>query len=81
MLHLKKGSGGPPALKLVENPDILATIGARKKDRPSVVAGFAAGDLKIEFERPERCSKLVSHVAGQQDGRAEIGRASCRERV
>jgi phosphopantothenoylcysteine decarboxylase/phosphopantothenate--cysteine ligase len=38
---IKKGSGGPPSLMLVENPDILATI-ARGADRPRLVIGFAA---------------------------------------
>ena len=40
---IKKGkSKAPPALKLIENPDILKGIGTRKKDRPSLVIGFAA---------------------------------------
>jgi phosphopantothenoylcysteine decarboxylase/phosphopantothenate--cysteine ligase len=39
---LKKDGGGPPALQLVENPDILATIAHRHNDRPALVVGFAA---------------------------------------
>jgi phosphopantothenoylcysteine decarboxylase / phosphopantothenate---cysteine ligase len=39
---LKKDGGGPPALRLTENPDILATIAHRGNDRPSLVIGFAA---------------------------------------
>ena len=38
---IKKGAG-TPALKLVENPDILATIGRRRSRRPALVVGFAA---------------------------------------
>jgi phosphopantothenoylcysteine decarboxylase/phosphopantothenate--cysteine ligase len=38
---IKKGAGGPPILRLVENPDILATL-ARRPDRPRLVVGFAA---------------------------------------
>ena len=38
----KDGSGKPPALKLSENPDILATIAQRKGGRPDLVIGFAA---------------------------------------
>ncbi|MFZ4690139.1 MAG: phosphopantothenoylcysteine decarboxylase, partial [Polymorphobacter sp.] len=38
---LKKGDAGPPALTLVENPDILATLGHSAK-RPRLVIGFAA---------------------------------------
>jgi phosphopantothenoylcysteine decarboxylase/phosphopantothenate--cysteine ligase len=45
---IKKGAAGPdgkappPSLALVENPDILATIAARKPGRPGLVIGFAA---------------------------------------
>jgi phosphopantothenoylcysteine decarboxylase/phosphopantothenate--cysteine ligase len=39
---IKKTTGkGPPALKMVENPDILATVGHHRK-RPYLVVGFAA---------------------------------------
>ncbi|ONF97046.1 bifunctional phosphopantothenoylcysteine decarboxylase/phosphopantothenate synthase [Sphingomonas jeddahensis] len=38
---LKKAAGGIPALPLVENPDILATLGHGKR-RPCLVIGFAA---------------------------------------
>ncbi|MGO1074865.1 bifunctional phosphopantothenoylcysteine decarboxylase/phosphopantothenate--cysteine ligase CoaBC [Inquilinus sp. CA228] len=39
---IKKGAGGPPALALAENPDILATLSAPGADRPALVVGFAA---------------------------------------
>jgi len=39
---MKKGKNGPPTLALVENPDILAKVAGRKKDRPKLVVGFAA---------------------------------------
>jgi phosphopantothenoylcysteine decarboxylase / phosphopantothenate---cysteine ligase len=39
---LKKGEGGPPALRMAENPDILAGVASRKKGRPRLVVGFAA---------------------------------------
>ena len=47
-VKLKKGKDGPPAIRLVENPDILATIAATGPDRPKLVVGFAAetGDLE-----------------------------------
>ena len=38
---IKKGAGGPPALALVENPDILATV-AKGVARPTLLVGFAA---------------------------------------
>jgi len=39
---LKKNGKEPPTLRLVENPDILATIAHRHNDRPALVVGFAA---------------------------------------
>ena len=39
---LKKDRGGPPLLRLTENPDILAAISRRANDRPALVIGFAA---------------------------------------
>jgi phosphopantothenoylcysteine decarboxylase/phosphopantothenate--cysteine ligase len=38
---IKKDGGGPPALALVENPDILATVSGHAR-RPRLVVGFAA---------------------------------------
>jgi phosphopantothenoylcysteine decarboxylase/phosphopantothenate--cysteine ligase len=39
---LKKKGGKPPALELVENPDILAALAAAGNARPRLVVGFAA---------------------------------------
>src|SRR5437868_5641767 len=39
---VKKNGKGPPALRLAENPDILATLSRRRNDRPALVVGFAA---------------------------------------
>ncbi len=39
---IKKGIAGAPDLHLVENPDILATIGHHPSRRPRLVVGFAA---------------------------------------
>jgi phosphopantothenoylcysteine decarboxylase / phosphopantothenate---cysteine ligase len=39
---LKKDGGGPPVLRLAENPDILSRIAQRSNDRPTLVIGFAA---------------------------------------
>jgi phosphopantothenoylcysteine decarboxylase/phosphopantothenate--cysteine ligase len=48
-VKLKKGKDGPPAIRLVENPDILATLAATGPKRPRLVVGFAAetGDLEM----------------------------------
>jgi phosphopantothenoylcysteine decarboxylase / phosphopantothenate---cysteine ligase len=37
-----KKTGVPPALELVENPDILASLGKAGNRRPRLVVGFAA---------------------------------------
>ncbi|MET0337456.1 MAG: bifunctional phosphopantothenoylcysteine decarboxylase/phosphopantothenate--cysteine ligase CoaBC, partial [Caulobacter sp.] len=47
-VKLKKGKDGPPALHLVENPDILATLAASGPQRPTLVVGFAAETNDVE---------------------------------
>ena len=44
---LKKDSGGPPLLKLTENPDILKSLSQAKNLRPGLVVGFAAETEKV----------------------------------
>ncbi|HEY9236017.1 MAG TPA: phosphopantothenoylcysteine decarboxylase, partial [Phenylobacterium sp.] len=44
---MKKGADGPPAITLVENPDILATL-SRSDRRPKLVVGFAAETNDVE---------------------------------
>jgi len=39
---IKKNGAAPPALQMVENPDILATLSKKSNDRPALVVGFAA---------------------------------------
>ncbi|HXZ18108.1 MAG TPA: bifunctional phosphopantothenoylcysteine decarboxylase/phosphopantothenate--cysteine ligase CoaBC, partial [Roseiarcus sp.] len=39
---IKKGRDGPPILRLIENPDILAEVSKNSMHRPAVVIGFAA---------------------------------------
>ena len=55
---IKKGSGGPPALALTENPDILASLGQAGKARPKLVVGFAAetGNV-VEYARAKLARK------------------------
>ena len=52
---LKKKNGAPPALKLVENPDILATLSKPGNRRPLLVIGFAA-----------ETEKLIEHAAAKR---------------
>ncbi len=47
-VKLKKGKDGPPELRLVENPDILATLAAGGPRRPRLVVGFAAETNDVE---------------------------------
>jgi phosphopantothenoylcysteine decarboxylase/phosphopantothenate--cysteine ligase len=42
-----KKHGAPPALALAENPDILATVGRHRSQRPRLVIGFAAETEKL----------------------------------
>lgn len=65
-----KKNGSPPALKLKENPDILATLSKAGKKRPQLVIGFAAetGDL-LKNARAKMKSKgcdwiIANEVAG-----------------
>jgi phosphopantothenoylcysteine decarboxylase/phosphopantothenate--cysteine ligase len=45
---IKKDGGGTPELRLVENPDILATVSRAGPDRPRLVVGFAAETSELE---------------------------------
>jgi phosphopantothenoylcysteine decarboxylase / phosphopantothenate---cysteine ligase len=55
---LKKDGGGPPMLRLVENPDILSTIARHSNDRPALVIGFAAEtEDVVENARRKRLRK------------------------
>ncbi len=65
---LKKGADGPPMLKLVANPDILATVATHDK-RPALVVGFAAetDDLVANARRKleaKRCDLIVLNDVG-----------------
>jgi phosphopantothenoylcysteine decarboxylase / phosphopantothenate---cysteine ligase len=51
---LKKRNGAPPALKLVENPDILASLSKPGNRRPRLVIGFAAETEKVVAHAREK---------------------------
>ena len=53
---MKKGAEGPPALKLVENPDILATL-SNGFPRPKLVVGFAAETDNVEAYAQAKLAK------------------------
>jgi phosphopantothenoylcysteine decarboxylase/phosphopantothenate--cysteine ligase len=69
----KDGSGRPPTLALVENPDILATL-ARSPQRPKLLVGFAAetenvvANAQAKLAR-KRCDWIVANdVSGDVMG-------------
>jgi phosphopantothenoylcysteine decarboxylase/phosphopantothenate--cysteine ligase len=72
---IKKGAGGPPAISLVENPDILATL-AKAPQRPGLVVGFAAETDDVEAHAQAKlarkgCDWIVANdvsVAGAMGG-------------
>ena len=69
---IKKGTGAP-ALSLVENPDILATIARRNSQRPRLVIGFAAetenviDHAKAKLKR-KGCDWIVANDVSPQTG-------------
>ncbi|HXV00939.1 MAG TPA: bifunctional phosphopantothenoylcysteine decarboxylase/phosphopantothenate--cysteine ligase CoaBC [Caulobacteraceae bacterium] len=74
-VKLKKGKDGPPAVSLVENPDILASLSAAGPTRPRLVVGFAAetGDLEANARAKlarKGCDWIVANDVG---GGAIIG--------
>ena len=72
---IKKGAGGPPAITLVENPDILATL-SKGQARPTLVIGFAAETDDLEANAQAKlirkgCDWIVANdvsVAGTMGG-------------
>jgi phosphopantothenoylcysteine decarboxylase/phosphopantothenate--cysteine ligase len=62
-----------PSLTLIENPDILAAIGRRLKDRPALVVGFAAeSERLIENAQAKlaakNCDMIVANDVGEASG-------------
>ena len=69
-VKLKKGPDGPPAVRLVENPDILAELSARGPARPRLVIGFAAETSDLESNAKAKlarkgCDWIVANDVGQ----------------
>ncbi|SFC37589.1 bifunctional phosphopantothenoylcysteine decarboxylase/phosphopantothenate--cysteine ligase CoaBC [Tropicimonas isoalkanivorans] len=52
----KDGTGNPPALEFVENPDLLAEVSRLETDRPRLVVGFAA-----------ETNDVVAHATAKRD--------------
>src|SRR5690606_17172474 len=70
---MKKDGSGPPALTLVENPDILAHLSTRNERRPLLVVGFAAetedlvGHAQAKLKR-KGCDWIVANDVGDGSG-------------
>jgi phosphopantothenoylcysteine decarboxylase/phosphopantothenate--cysteine ligase len=69
---IKKGPAGPPALALVENPDILATIG-HHACRPRLVIGFAAETERVIAHAKAKLTRkgadfIVANDVGSPEG-------------
>ncbi len=69
-VKLKKSHDGPPTLRLVENPDILATLSAPGPARPGLVVGFAAETNDLEANarlklRRKGCDWVVGNDVSQ----------------
>jgi phosphopantothenoylcysteine decarboxylase/phosphopantothenate--cysteine ligase len=70
---IKKAKGGLPALPLVENPDILATIAHRKSGRPQLVVGFAAETQNLVANAKDKlkrkgCDWIVANDVSAEGG-------------
>jgi phosphopantothenoylcysteine decarboxylase / phosphopantothenate---cysteine ligase len=69
----KEGGSAPPALHLVENPDILASIARRTSGRPALVVGFAAEtETVLDHARAKLarkgCDWIVANDVGAGSG-------------
>ena len=80
---IKKNGSGPPEIKLVENPDILALLSQPGPRRPRLVVGFAAetGDLEAKAKAKlasKGCDWIVANdvsgpgVVGGQDNAVTV---------
>lgn len=70
---IKKGTEGPPSLRLVENPDILAAIGRKLTDRPKLIVGFAAEteNLIANAQRKlqqKKCDLILANSVAEGSG-------------
>ena len=53
----KAGEDKLGAIELVENPDILKTVGAKRRKRPNLVVGFAAETNDVELHAREKLAR------------------------
>ena len=73
---IKKVAGeGPPALKMVENPDILAGVG-HHRNRPALVVGFAAETRDLVANAQAKLKKKGADLIVANDVSHGSGKAS-----
>jgi phosphopantothenoylcysteine decarboxylase / phosphopantothenate---cysteine ligase len=77
---IKKQAGeGPPALSLVETPDILKALSNRTKDRPPLVIGFAAETGQLEARAAAKLeTKGCDWIVGNDVSEGVFGRDDTR---
>jgi phosphopantothenoylcysteine decarboxylase/phosphopantothenate--cysteine ligase len=68
-----KKNGGPPALQLSENPDILATLAKPGNRRPRIVIGFAAETENVVANATAKrarkgCDWMLANDVGPDSG-------------
>lgn len=70
---IKKKDGALPNLSLTENPDILATISHRTKDRPALMVGFAAETENVTEHAKQKLAKKGCDLIVANDVSSETG--------
>ncbi|MBU2167097.1 MAG: bifunctional phosphopantothenoylcysteine decarboxylase/phosphopantothenate--cysteine ligase CoaBC [Alphaproteobacteria bacterium] len=77
---IKKQAGeGPPALSLVETPDILKALATRPEGRPALVIGFAAETGQLEARAAAKLeSKGCDWIVGNDVSEGVFGRDDTR---
>ena len=76
----KKPGEAPPPLKLVENPDILKTVG-HHRDRPSLVVGFAAETNDVAAYARDKLARKGADLIVANDVSEEGVMGGARNRV
>lgn len=69
----KDGSGKPPSLEFVENPDILATVGHEEALRPKLLVGFAAETQNVLENAQGKLTRKRADWIVANDVSAETG--------
>jgi phosphopantothenoylcysteine decarboxylase / phosphopantothenate---cysteine ligase len=70
---IKKDGKAPPALRMAENPDVLATVSRRREGRPPLVVGFAAETEKVVEHAQQKlarkgCDLIVANDVSPEGG-------------